>query len=188
MESKLQFYKALFELHKDIEVMKKDEKNPFFNSSYVPLPKMLRTLKPTMSKHGFILTQPTEVRSQDGVFVNVVTSKITHAETGISESAELAITPGILDEVKKIKVNGEEKSYDTKGDMQKLCGGVTYGRRYTLSALLGLEESDDDGNAASGNVSSGKSVTKTTKSSTSSKSSFRRPKKTTEVTTGGEDW
>lgn len=129
-DTQKEFHKALLALHGDIETLKKDESNPFFKSKYVPLPKMLRVLKPTMQKHGFILTQPTEVTNSQTGIVNVVFSTIVHAETGLSDTAKLCLP--------------------TIEDMQKLGGAITYARRYTLSALLGLEEADDDGNTATG--------------------------------------
>lgn len=136
-DERIKFYKSLLALHGDIDSMKKDEKNPFFNSKYVPLPKMIRVLKPVMQKHGFILSQPTDVANTQQGIVNVVFSTIVHAETGISDTAKLSITNDLI----KGK-NGP--------DMQGLGGAITYARRYTLSALLGLEEADDDGNAVSG--------------------------------------
>jgi hypothetical protein len=139
-DKKAVFYQALLALHGDIETMKRDETNPFFKSKYVSLPKMIRILKPTLQKHGFILSQPTDVANTQQGIVNVVFSSIVHAETGISETAKLAITSDLI----------KGKSGP---DMQGLGGAVTYARRYTLSALLGLEEADDDGNAVSGKVS-----------------------------------
>jgi hypothetical protein len=161
------FNEALLKLHGSIEAMKKDDKNPFYNSSYIPLPKMLRTLKPTFQEHGFILSQPVKV--VDGV--NVVTSKLTHAKTGLSETSEIALLPEVL----------------PKADMQKLGGAITYGRRYGLSALLGLEESDDDGNAASGKASTKKASTKSSKPASTG---FRKKKSTSSKSTSsaGDDW
>lgn len=144
---KADFHKALLALHGDIETMKKDGANPFFNSKYVPLPKMLRVLKPTMQKHGFILSQPTEVTNSQTGIVNVVFSTIVHADTGMSDTAKLCLP--------------------TMEDMQKLGGAITYARRYTLSALLGLEEADDDGNTATG-----KTVKKSAKPKVKSKDNF----------------
>lgn len=134
-EQKIQFQKALLALHNDVEGIKKSAKaNPVFKSDYVKLPDMLRALKPAFQKHGFILSQPTDVANTQQGIVNVVFSSLTHAETGISDTAKLALTPEFI----KSK------------DMQGLGGAITYARRYTLSALLGLEEIDDDGNKASG--------------------------------------
>lgn len=130
LDTRKAFHKALFDLHGDIEALKKTEGNPFFKSKYVSLPEMLKVLKPIIRKHGFILSQPTEVTASQTGIVNVVFSTIVHAETGLSDTAKLALP--------------------AMEDMQKLGGAITYSRRYTLSALLGLEEIDDDGNTASG--------------------------------------
>lgn len=139
-EKKVEFHKALLALHGDIEAFKKDESNPFFKSKYVPLPKMIRTLKPIMQKHGFILSQPVDVTNSQNGIENVVFSSIVHAPTGISDTAKLALP--------KIE------------DMQKLGGAITYARRYTLSSLLGLEEADDDGNTAVGRKPKASKVSK----------------------------
>ena len=175
MEKEVSFYKDFLKLQGNIEVMKKDQTNPFYGSAYVPLPKMLKVLKPVFQEHGFILTQSTSAITSNGVGLNIVCSKLIHAETGLSESSAIVITPDLL----------------PKADMQKLGGAITYGRRYTLSALLGLEESDDDGNTASCKESkSSKPAAKSGGSSKSNKvkdSGFRKPKKKPADSTG-DDW
>lgn len=124
------YLEAYLALQGDIEALTKDEANPFFKSSYVPLPSMLKALKPALQKHQFILTQPVEyIATEHGVHT-VVISRIIYAPSGQGNEAKL-IVPHIE-------------------DMQKLGGAITYARRYTLSALLGLEERDDDGNTATG--------------------------------------
>lgn len=133
---RLAFHTALAGLLNDIEALKKDEKNPFFKSSYIPLPKMLQAIKPLCRRHGFILTQPVEVGNTQAGLVNVVSSRLIHVETGLSEASQLSIP--VID------------------DMQKLGGAITYGRRYTLSAVCALEERDDDGNTATGKAAPAK--------------------------------
>lgn len=131
VDQKIAFQKAVLALHGDIEKLKKTTGNTFFkNHKYIPLPEMIGALKPILQKHGFILSQPTDVANTQTGIVNVVFSSITHAETGLSDTAKLSLP--VLE------------------DMQKLGGAITYARRYTLSALLGLEETDDDGNTATG--------------------------------------
>lgn len=127
---RLKFHQALFQLHGDIEAMTKDEANPFFKSKYVPLPKMIRTLKPILQKHGFILNQPVDVANTQQGLKNAVLSRLVHVETGLSEEARMVL-PDI-------------------DDMQKLGGAITYARRFTLSSVVGLEEADDDGETAVG--------------------------------------
>lgn len=139
-DPKVIFHSALAALHDDLEVLKKDAKNPFFKSNYVPLPDMLKVIKPVLKKHGFYLTQPVDVTNSQTGIVNVVFSTIVHIETGLSDTSKLAI-PDL-------------------GDMQKLGGAITYGRRYTLSALLALEERDDDGETAVGRKPAPEKVSK----------------------------
>jgi len=138
-DNKTKFHTALGKLHSDLEAIKKDEKNPFFNSSYVPLNKMIKTLRPVLKKHGFILSQPTDIANSQNGIVNVVFTRLEHSETGLGDVSKLAIDNNLI-----VGKNG-------KADMQGLGGAITYARRYTLSALLGLEEIDDDGNTAVGN-------------------------------------
>ena len=135
------FHKALFGLHGDLDAMKKDEANPYFKSKYVSLPNMLKILKPLFQKHGFILNQPVDVANTQNGMINAVVTRLVHVETGLSEESKIML-PSI-------------------DDMQKLGGAITYARRYTLSAVLGLEERDDDGETAVG-----RGYSKTTKKST----------------------
>lgn len=143
IEDKKAFHAALLALHADIDSLKKSENNPFFKSKYVSLPEMIDAIKPALQKHGFILSQPIDVAPANASsgYRNVVFSQITHAATGINEMSKLAL-PDIE-------------------DMQKLGGAITYARRYTLSALLGLREVDDDGNTATGKKPVGKSKVST---------------------------
>lgn len=132
---KKEFHEALSGLLNNIEALKKDEKNPYFKSVYIPLPKMLEVIKPIAAKHGFVLVQPVElVNSQHGI-VNVVSSRLIHSATSMAEVSQLALP--------------------TIDDMQKLGGAITYARRYTLSALCALQEVDDDGNTATGKGAKG---------------------------------
>lgn len=131
-EDKQLFHSALLAVHNELEGLKKTEGNPFFKSKYIPLPDMIEAVRPVLQKYNFILSQPVDVAPANGQsgYTNVVFSQITHAPTGINEMAKLALP--VIE------------------DMQKLGGAITYARRYTLSALLGLMEQDDDGNTATG--------------------------------------
>jgi hypothetical protein len=147
VDAKKTFHAALLAFHNDLEVIKRDESNPFFKSKYVPLPKMLSAIRPVAAKHGFILSQPTDIINTQQGAMNVVTTFLTHAETGLSESAKIML--------------------EKQADMQKLGAAITYGRRQTLSSLVGAEEEDDDGNYLTGKV-----APKTTKSVASNKDKF----------------
>lgn len=98
--------------------------NPHFKSRYLPLGAMLSAIRPVLAKHGVALVQPCEG--------DRVVSKIIDSESGEVMESWLKLPD--------------------QADPQKLGSLVTYYRRYTLGALLGLSvDADDDGNAASQN-------------------------------------
>lgn len=132
-DARLKFHTALLAFHIDMDELKvrRDESNPFFKSKYVPLPKMLAAVRPIAHKHGFILSQPLDIINTTTGAKNIVTTFLTHAETGLNEPSKAYI--------------------QDQPDMQKFGLAVTYGRRQSLSSLIGLEEADDDGNELVGN-------------------------------------
>ena len=114
--------KRILEVQKEIGVLGKDSKNPFFKSAYLDLNKLLIHVTPLMHKHGLILMQPIK----DGE----VQSIILDAENG-----NVLAQSGI--------------QLPTLNDPQKLGSAITYFRRYTLKSLLSIAEGDDDANLAS---------------------------------------
>lgn len=129
-ELKQQFHASLGSLYKDIEAVKRDDKNPHFKNTFISLPTLLRTLKPIFEKHNFTLTQPVVVTNTPNGVRNIVASRLIHTPTGFSEESTLALPDN--------------------SDMQKLGASITYARRFTLVALTALEEIDDDGETAVG--------------------------------------
>tara|TARA_R110002051_G_scaffold314579_1_gene391790 strand:+ start:69 stop:581 length:513 start_codon:yes stop_codon:yes gene_type:complete len=114
--------KRILEVQKQIGVLGKDSKNPFFKSAYLDLNKLLIHVTPLLHENGLVLLQPIEN--------GLVCSKIYDSENG-SVLAESSISlPNIT-------------------DPQKLGSAITYFRRYTLKSLLSIAEGDDDGNLAS---------------------------------------
>jgi len=94
--------------------------NPFFKSKYAPLPDILNHVRPVLSKHGLCVLQDAGV-----------TTRIVHESGEWIESDRLTLTP-------------------QKDDPQGEGGAITYARRYSLSAMLGISsEDDDDANYAS---------------------------------------
>ena len=115
--------KRILEVQKEIGVLGKDSKNPFFKSAYLDLNKLLINVTPLLHKEGLILSQPIK----DGF----VYSEIINAETG-----NVLLSSGI-------------KIPEALTDPQKLGSCITYFRRYTLKSLLAIAEGDDDANLAS---------------------------------------
>lgn len=100
--------------------------NPFFKSKYADLAECLNVAREPLSKNGLSIFQANE---------------------GIVESNKLAVTTLIMHSSGQfIKVTS---SYPIqKNDAQGFGSTLTYARRYSLAAALGLAQEDDDGNSA----------------------------------------
>lgn len=120
--------KALLKAQKQFPTIKKEDKNPFFKSSYAGLPSVLEVVLPILQKEGLVLIQSPLT---EGDKIGVETT-IYHAESGES-------------------INGKFTMTLAKNDPQGAGSAITYARRYALVAMLGLNvDEDDDGNKASG--------------------------------------
>ena len=126
-ENVTELSKALIEVQKVLTPALKDAENPFVKSRYATLNSVMGTCRNALLENGILLTQyPVPVEGEN---LGLVT-KLVHAETGQFQ-ASLAVIPL------------------SKHDPQAMGSAITYGRRYSLSAMLGIvTEEDDDGNAA----------------------------------------
>jgi hypothetical protein len=119
--------KALSDLQGEIQNPKNTANNPFFNSKYAPLPDVIAEARPLLKKYGLSILQSP---SGDGQNITV-TTLIMH------ESGEWIETEPLTLKADKITAQGAGSA-------------ITYGRRYSLSAVLNISsEDDDDGNHAS---------------------------------------
>lgn len=115
---------ALAEFQSKVPEIKKEAENPFFHSKYASLGNILTVIKPILAECKLVITQIP-------VGENELLTKIIHTESG---------------EI----IEGTFKFPLAKNDPQGLGSAITYMRRYSLVAMLGLNtEDDDDGNAAS---------------------------------------
>ena len=114
-------YNKLYKVQKEIGAISKDSTNPFYKSKYFDINSLIKQLTPILQKHNLLLLQPIEDDKQY--------SRIIDLDGGMVESS--LVLPTDL-------------------DTQKIGGAITYYRRYTLVALLGLQAEDDDGNLSSG--------------------------------------
>lgn len=119
-------YEALLQVQKEITNPSNTAINPFFKSKYAPLPETLNQVRPLLNKHGLILIQNTGSNDEGVPYVQTI---LLHAESKSTiESDKLLLKP-------------EKKS------VQGIGSAITYGRRYQLSAILGISSEDDnDGN------------------------------------------
>jgi hypothetical protein len=142
---------ALFKVKSELAAVAKNADNPYFKSSYADLNSFLEECEPKLAKHGIVLLQPVVTTGQG----DVLETLLLH-ESGefISSSMSLQLE---------------------KADMQKAGSAVTYARRYTLQALLGMQAVDDDGNAAAGKVKNDSSKSAAKPAVKKKASTFKKP-------------
>ena len=105
----------------------KDSENPFFKSVYADLASVWDACREPLSKNGLSVTQTTRI-ADNGEPVIITT--LLHS-SGEWMSGELLVKP-------------------VKNDPQSVGSAITYGRRYALSAIVGIAPEDDDGEKAQG--------------------------------------
>ena len=123
---------ALSKAQSEMKGAEKKSVNPFFNSGYADLHTVIESSFPHLTKYGLSVIQGND--SKPGEFF--VTTMLLH------ESGQWIKS--------KLKMPIEKATAQSVGSV------ITYGRRYGLSAITGIAQYDDDGNAAS----QGKSLTK----------------------------
>ena len=105
----------------------KDSANPFFKSKYADLASVVEAIRVAFSSNGLSYIQTVQPSDKDEVRV----------ETTLLHASGEWISCGYL----SLPVS--------KADAQGFGSALTYARRYSLSAAVGVAPEDDDGNAAS---------------------------------------
>ena len=117
---------ALSKFQSEVETVKQTSENPYFKSKYASLADIVRTVRPVMGKYGLAITQILEPTTDQAT----VTTMLMH-QSGQFISSVLSLTP-------------------KDSSPQGMGSAITYARRYSYSAILGIAtDEDDDGNAAS---------------------------------------
>jgi hypothetical protein len=118
---------AFIAFQADMPSVPKDGNNPHFKSKYATLGAITEATRPHLAKHGLGYTQ--FMSNKDGY--QLIVTRIMHTSGQWMEDDGYILNP-------------------TKNDPQGMGSAVTYARRYTLGASLGIiTEDDDDGNKAS---------------------------------------
>lgn len=130
---------ALTKFQLEVTNPKNTASNPMFKSKYAPLSEVINTVKPILGKYGLSFIQSTG-SSEESI---VITTMVIHKSGEWIESEPLTLPAYQLK-------SGGVKDFNAQG----AGSAITYGRRYSLSAILGISsEDDDDGNGASHSAS-----------------------------------
>ena len=127
---------ALSKAQGELENASKTSANPFFKSKYADLAEVINTAKPVLAANGLSIIQMPGGDAALGI-VSVETMLCHSSGEWVSN---VAIAP--LNE--KIS-NGKP----VPPDAQSVGSAISYLRRYSYTAFLGMAQEDDDGNAAS---------------------------------------
>jgi hypothetical protein len=122
---------ALVAAAAELQPVSKDATNPAFRNRYATLDAIMEQVRPVLARHGLAVLQTgTAPETIDGrlVAVGIETMLLHKSGEWIASSVTLP--------VEKLTAQGAGSA-------------ISYGRRYGLSAILGLTAEDDDGQAAS---------------------------------------
>ena len=120
-----ELYSAIVKAQAAMSHAAKDAKNPHFKSAYSSLASVIDAVRPALSANNLAFVQ-----------------KLHTADSGISIETVL------------IHESGQELSCGvlfipaTKQDAQGFGSAISYGKRYSLQAALGIASDDDDGQSA----------------------------------------
>ena len=120
--------KALSIVQGKLTYAKKDSKNPFFKSNYADLESVWDACRDLLSSNNLAVSQFPGLYSDLDKSMSLVTI-LTH-ESGEWISQEMSVPM-------------------SKVDAQGAGSCISYMRRYSLAAVVGVVQADDDGNAAS---------------------------------------
>lgn len=102
--------------------VKKDSANPFHKSKYASLGAHLELSESILFKHGLLLMHSPNIIDGNAVLI----ATLHHPESGQWTKSYLQLP-------------------NPKNDSQGLGSSITYMRRYSINAMLGLNAEDDDG-------------------------------------------
>ena len=123
-----QLFAAFAAFQSEVRDPVKDSSNPHFKSRYADLHGVLAAVRPVLAKHGLAVTQTISVR--EGQVHPLLETTLLHSSgESLSSTVPLAVT---------------------KAGPQEFGSVMSYLRRYSLMALLGIAgaDDDDDGEAA----------------------------------------
>lgn len=113
--------------NRENEAFKRETANGKKASKYADLAAVWEACRTALTKNGLSVVQT--MRTDEAGTVYVVTTLLHSSGQWLS---------------------GEMPARPTKNDMQGLTGAITYARRSSLAAMVGVAQDDDDGNTAVG--------------------------------------
>lgn len=118
----------------EIENATKNANNPHFRSKYADLAEIINTVRPVLAKHGLAVVQFPGMSDGNATVETILAHKSGEWMRGTAESPL------------------------PKADPQGVGSATTYLRRYSLAAVCGIAQEDDDGEGAVSRNGNGRSA------------------------------
>jgi hypothetical protein len=126
--------KALAEAQLEFEPVHKDSDNPYYSSKYADLATVIKATQPALAKRGLVVLQwpMNDAQLEEAGVI----SELCHS-SGQWKRTELFLP-----------ATGKEKGGGAKYDAQTVSAAITYARRISYQAIVGVAaELDDDANS-----------------------------------------
>lgn len=115
------------EIQDEVGNIKKDSKNPHFKNTYASYEQVLEVLNPILRKHNLVIYHG----FGEPIFEN-----------------QIAVTTELVNTIKNKGLTTTLYIPVSKLDPQMAGSAITYAKRYSILAMLGLGTEDDDGEGA----------------------------------------
>lgn len=132
---------ALAKAQSEMNNASKNKVNGGFNSKYADLAQVINTTREPLAKNGLSVAQC--VGGFDSATNTMQLTTILMHSSGEWIQSDMTIP---------VKSKYDKNSKTWQMDAQCAGSAITYARRYSLAAMIGISQDDDDGNAASGFV------------------------------------
>lgn len=150
--------KALAAVQAELKPVKRDASNPFYKSKYADLEAISEACRELLSRHGVSVTQ---IPVMDNNANMAIMTMLLHT-SGQWLRGVYPIKP--TEEMRTLKKKDTEgkvyEEYIMVTTPQATGSAITYARRYSLAAMVGVVTTgeDDDGNTASNRTANSKDV------------------------------
>lgn len=127
----------------------KDSDNPFFHSKYADLASVQDACRDALAANKLSVVQTPATMFTSAPELSEVTSRQGEKRTVVKVATTVEMTTTLF-HASGEWVQGTVSAMLANADPQSIGSAITYLRRYGLSAMVGVAQVDDDGNAASG--------------------------------------
>lgn len=135
---------ALAKAQGQMKAALKDSNNPYYGSKYADLAGVWEVCREPLSENGLAVTQTFRMISNMESEQVLVTTLAHTSGQWIRSEILLMLPPS-----NQINEDGKGKRPNR---IQQLCSSITYFRRYSLAAMVGVYQDDDDGESYPRNI------------------------------------